>query len=117
MPSATTSWQHSLARPSERTPSRGLLERDSERGDSSVPGSEQTWAAGDRRTQALGLALKRQLSGPTLAAQQQKGDAGIEDGGSLSAGGARSGADGSGRGGGAKVSAEFDEEVLPRCLP
>ena len=63
MPSATTSWQHSLERQSERQPrepSRTLSERDSERGlgsSSGVPNSEQTWAAGDKRTQVLMLML------------------------------------------------------------
>lgn len=34
-----------------------------------VPYQEQTWTAGDKRTQDLGLALKRQLSAPGDAAK------------------------------------------------
>lgn len=108
MPSATTSWHHSLARPSDerRSPVAGAFDSIS-RG--SHPDAEQTWAAGDKRTQALGLALKRQLSAPDEAKKAR--GTGEEDGSAPGSDAVKTmgagGGDDSGRG-----RTEYEQEVM-----
>jgi hypothetical protein len=102
--SASQSFVHNVAKlaPERRTPLRSMYD------DSNVPDQEQTWAAGDRRAQAIGLALKRQLSAPDNASGVRTSRSGPPDAGD--AGDASTGAGSTVK---CQVTAQLHDPPLP----